>query len=175
MTDWFRHKAFIANSARLLPLLIVLLGAILRFHLIDHQSLWNDEGNSLRLAQRTIPDLVAAARLDIHPPGYYLALKAWLALTGDTEFALRALSALAGTLSVACVYALGRVLFAPGAGLLAALLVAINTFSVYYGQEARMYAALALWASVSMLVFVHWLMRPSWQKGVALAILNAAG
>ncbi len=160
---------------RLLPLAIILLAAILRFHLLDHQSLWNDEGNSLRLAQRAIPDLITASRLDIHPPGYYLALKGWRALTGESEFALRALSAFAGVLTVACVYALGRALFAHGAGVAAALLVTVNAFSVYYGQEARMYSLLALLAAASMLVFIRWLSKPSLMAAAALALLNAVG
>jgi hypothetical protein len=155
--------------------LIILLAAILRFHLLDHQSLWNDEGNSLRLAERSIPDLIEASRRDIHPPGYYILLKGWLLLTGDSEFALRALSAFAGVLTVACVYALGKALTSPGAGTLAALLVAINSFSIYYGQEARMYALLALLAAAAMLVFVRWLARPSWRLAVVLALINAAG
>ncbi len=170
-----RQRLYHLLLYRVLPVTIVLLAAIVRFRLLDSQSLWNDEGNSLRLAQRTIPDLIAAARLDIHPPGYYLALKGWRALTGESEFALRALSAYAGVLTVACVYALGRALFARGVGLLAALLVALNAFSVYYAQEARMYAMLALLAAASMLVFVRWLERSSWARAGALALLNAAG
>jgi mannosyltransferase len=173
------HTATWRRVQRILPQVtlfgIILLAAVLRFHLLGYQSLWNDEGNSLRLAQRSIPDLIEAARLDIHPPGYYLTLKMWRALTGESEFGLRALSAFAGVLTVACVYGLGRALFARGSGLLAALLVAVNAFSVYYGQEARMYALLALVASSSMLVFVRWLTHPSWRLGTALAVLNAAG
>src|SRR5258708_38018364 len=122
---------------KLLPLVVILLATVLRFHLLGHQSFWNDEGNTLRLVERPIPTLLENASHDIHPPGYYLALKAWWLLTGDSEFALRAFSALAGVLTVACVYALGRALSAPGAGALSALLVAVNAFSVYYGQEAR--------------------------------------
>jgi hypothetical protein len=76
---------------------------------------------------------------------------------------------------VACVYALGRALSAPGAGALAALLVAVNAFSVYYGQEARMYALLALFAAASMLVFVRWTARPAWRIALALTLINAAG
>lgn len=160
---------------RLAPLAILLLATGLRFHQIDQQSLWNDEGNSLRLAERAIPDLIGAARLDIHPPGYYLALKAWITVTGESEFALRSLSALFSVLAVACVYALGKKLFAQGAGTVAALLVALNTFNIYYGQEARMYAALALFAAASMWTFICWIDRPSWRSGIALALLNAAG
>src|SRR5258708_37045860 len=101
---------------QLLPLLIVLLAALLRFHMIDHQSLWNDEGNTLRLIERPINELLVNASHDIHPPGYYLVLKGWWSLTGESEFALRAFSALAGMLSVACVFALRRSLFAPEGG-----------------------------------------------------------
>lgn len=170
------------TRARLLNLLspvlvlaIVLLAAVLRFHEIGRQSLWNDEGNTLRLVERPIPSLLENASHDIHPPGYYLALKAWWSLTGESEFALRAFSALAGLLTVACVYALGRALSAPGAGALAALLVAVNAFSVYYGQEARMYALLALCAAASMLIFARWTARPAWKTALALALINAAG
>src|SRR5262245_10729348 len=154
---------------KLLPFVVILLAAVLRFHLLGHQSLWNDEGNTLRLVERPIPALLENASHDIHPPGYYLALKAWWLFTGETEFALRAFSALVGVLTVACVYALGRALFAPGAGLVAAFLVALNAFSVYYAQEARMYALLALLAAASMLVFVRWTARPSWPLALALA------
>src|SRR5947209_13900789 len=114
---------------KMLPLFVILLAACLRFHLLGNQSLWNDEGNTLRLVERPIPTLLENASHDIHPPGYYLALKAWWLLTGDSEFALRAFSALTGILTVACVYALGRALFAPGAGLVASFLVAVNAFS----------------------------------------------
>ncbi|HVO42084.1 MAG TPA: glycosyltransferase family 39 protein, partial [Aggregatilineales bacterium] len=106
-----RHRAIGRPGFGVAAALIVLLACGLRFYRIDYQSLWNDEGNSLRLAERSIPDLIAAARLDIHPPGYYLALKGWIALTGESEFSLRALSAFTGVLTVACVYALGRSLF----------------------------------------------------------------
>jgi 4-amino-4-deoxy-L-arabinose transferase-like glycosyltransferase len=157
------------------PLVIVLVAALLRFNGLGTQSLWNDEGNSLRLAQRPIPALITASRLDIHPPGYYLLLKWWLALMGETEFAMRALSALAGVLTVACVYALGKALYAPGAGVLAAALVAVNTSSLYYSQEARMYALLACWAAASMLAFVRWLKTPRWPSAITVALLNAAG
>src|SRR5215468_10772249 len=162
MIDWRYRLRLIPwqHIYRVLPFLIVFLAAALRLHWLGHQSLWNDEGNTLRLVERSIPDLLVAASRDIHPPGYYLALKAWWALTGESEFALRSFSAFMGVLTVACVYALGRSLFASGVGVLASLLVALNAFSVYYSQEARMYAMLALVAAAAMLVFIRWTARP---------------
>ena len=164
-----------ARAYRLLPLVALLLAALLRFHALAAQSLWHDEGNTLRLIQRELPELLSAASRDIHPPLYYLLLKAWSGLTGESEFALRAFSALSGVLSVACAYALGAALFASGVGMVAAFLTALNTFSIYYSQEARMYALLALIAALAMLCFVKWLdaRRPSLLIGMALC--NAAG
>src|SRR5260370_24599436 len=100
----------------LIVLAIVLLAAVLRFHEIGQQSLWNDEGNTLRLVERSIPSLLENASHDIHPPGYYLALKVWWSLTGESEFALRAFSALAGVPTRARGFAAGRALPVPGAG-----------------------------------------------------------
>jgi mannosyltransferase len=155
--------------------IILLVAALLRFHNLGEQSYWNDEGNTLRLVERALPDLIAAAGRDIHPPGYYLLLKAWHSLAGDTEFALRAFSALCGLLTVACVYQLGKLLFAAGAGAVAAFLVAINSFSVYYGQEARMYALLALVAVAALLALSRWLLYQRRAAALTLALLNALG
>ena len=129
---------------------VLLLAAGLRFHELGAQSLWNDEGNSVVQAGRSLSAIAEHAARDIHPPGYYWLLAGWKGLTGDSEFALRSLSALASVLSVAFALALGRRLYGDWAGLAAALLVALNTFSIYYAQEARMYALLALLGAAGM-------------------------
>ncbi len=133
-----------------LALIIVLAALYLRVHNLGTQSLWNDEGNSFVQATRSFADIAANAARDIHPPGYYMLLAVWRQLTGDTEFALRSLSAFASVLTVAFTYAIGRRLFGAFAGLVAALFVTLNTFNIYYAQEARMYALLALWSAASL-------------------------
>jgi hypothetical protein len=164
-----------SRAYRALPLVAILLAALLRFHALDAQSLWNDEGNTLRLIQRDVPALLEAASRDIHPPLYYLLLKAWYALTGESEFALRAFSALSGVLSVAVAYGLGTALFARGVGMIAAFLTALNTFSLYYSQEARMYALMALIAALAMLCFAKWLDSRRLLPLISMALFNAAG
>ena len=166
-----------ARLALIAALLILLAAFGTRFHALEAQSLWNDEGNSLRLAQRSPADLVDAAGRDIHPPGYYLLLKAWTQLAGESEFGLRSLSAFEGVLTVAFSMALSRLLFrARGAALLTGLLVTLNPFAIYYSQEARMYAQLGLLSVSSIWILVHFLAaqrRAPWI--VALAVVNAAG
>lgn len=171
-----------------LSLCIVFLAALVRFHELGAQSLWNDEGNSYVQATRSFADIADNAARDIHPPGYYWVLAIWRALTGDSEFSLRSLSAFASILTVAFTYAIGKRIFSPQAGLAAALFVALNTFSIYYAQEARMYALLAMWAAAGMRalagVLKNWARHPTgisvghaaplrWI--VALALFNAAG
>lgn len=134
---------------------IIFFSALVRFHDLDAQSFWNDEGSSYVQATRSFADIADNAARDIHPPGYYWLLAIWRGLTGDSEFALRALSAFASILTVAFTFSIGRQLFNPAAGLAAALLVAFNTFSIYYSQEARMYALLALWSAAGMWVVVE--------------------
>ena len=100
----------------LAAVLILLLATGLRFHRLDAQSFWNDEGNSARLSERAIPAILEGTASDIHPPLYYLLLHGWRALLGDSEFALRALSAFAGVLTVATVAALAKRRGAGGPG-----------------------------------------------------------
>lgn len=154
---------------------VLLFAALLRFHLLGAQSLWNDEGNSVVQSLRTFTDIADNAGRDIHPPGYYWLLAGWRLLAGTSEFALRSFSAFASVLSIAFAYALGRRLFGTGGALCAALLISLNTFSIYYAQETRMYALLALWAVASMWALAEFLRNPSLKWTVALALFNAAG
>jgi len=136
---------------------VLLLAAWLRFYRIEYQSYWNDEGNSRVLAGRSVAVIVRSAAADIHPPGYYLALKVWRGLAGESEFGLRSFSALAGLVLVALLYRLGREYFDAPAAVAAALLGAVNPFLIYYAQEARMYALLATLSAASFLLFSMWL------------------
>jgi uncharacterized membrane protein len=123
---------------------ILLLSTFLRFHLIDSQSLWNDEGNSYQMTQKSVSQILTDSAADIHPPLYYLLLSAWTRAAGTSEFALRGFSALSGLILIAVIYALGKKLFNPTAALIAAFCAAFNPALIYYSQEARMYELIAL-------------------------------
>ena len=137
-----------------LVIVILLLATALRFHRLGAQSLWYDEGVAYAHSLRTLPELIPLLQRNVHVPAYFTLLGWWQDLTGSSEFALRMLSALFSVISIAWTYALGARLFHPIAGLSAAALVALNSFSIYYAQEARMYAMLAAIAGASMWLFV---------------------
>ncbi|MEO0561450.1 MAG: glycosyltransferase family 39 protein [Chloroflexota bacterium] len=164
-----------------MAVIVLLVGAGLRFHALGAQSLWNDEGSSYVQATRTFQEIAVNAAADIHPPLYYWTLRVWRGFTGDTEFALRSLSALAGVLTIAFAYGAGLRLHPSRrsvgrlTGLAAATLVALNTFQIYYSQEARMYAALALWGTASLWALAGFFNRPNWRRGGTLGVVNALG
>jgi len=167
-----RRRALLAP---LLLLAILLLAFGLRFYRLDAQSLWNDEGTSVAVAQRDLATITRDAAHDIHPPLYYWLLSGWLRLLGRSEAAVRSLSALLGVVLVALTYLLSRWLGGRWLGLLAALLAAANPFQVYYSQEARMYVLLAVFATGTMLALVRLVERTSLPGFALLVLLEVAG
>lgn len=135
-------------------LALVAVGGILRLIGITHQSLWLDEAFSAYLAAHRFPQILAfVSSSDAHPPLYYLILHVWMIL-GQSELALRALSAVASLAAVLMTYALGRSLANSRVAVLAAALMALSAFQVWYAQEARMYALTTLATLVAMWAFV---------------------
>ncbi|HIQ02034.1 MAG TPA: hypothetical protein EYH30_07885, partial [Anaerolineales bacterium] len=131
---------------RLFPLwpFLIALSFALRLYHLDAQPIWWDEAISIRLATSSLPDLLTDRAAHVHPPLYFLLLKAWVTLAGSTAFSARFLSAWFNTLLVPAVYAFGHRWLGRRAGAWAALLVAISPLYVVYAQEARAYALLPL-------------------------------
>ncbi|MBE2235459.1 MAG: glycosyltransferase family 39 protein [Anaerolinea sp.] len=155
------------------------------------QSLWRDEVDAIHFASRPLPELLATfSRPGENGPLFFALLSPWLALLGSSEFALRFQAALAGVLAVPLTYALARRLLATaGMGelryaaglalgnvpLLAALLVAVNPYLVWYSQEGKMYAWLVTLTLALLLAFLAALQRGGWPRWLGyLALLAVA-
>ena len=167
------------RRADILLVLVLLLALGLRFYRIDAQSLWNDEGTSVALAQRDLLTIARSAAHDIHPPLYYYLLHGWIALWGQSELAVRSLSALLGTVLVLFTIQLGKLMLpsmaaeggeaahtgcaqAEHIGLLAGLFAALSPFLVYYAQETRMYTLCACLGAASTWALLQLL--PRWSR-----------
>ncbi|MBI4300259.1 MAG: glycosyltransferase family 39 protein [Chloroflexi bacterium] len=121
---------------------LVLLGAVLRFYRIESNGLNLDEAWSLWMVKHSTVDIVRKIWFesgDATPPTYYVLLHGFISL-GDGLVALRALSVIAGALTVWLVFRLAADLFGPRAAALSAFLVAIAPLQIEYSQEARAYA-----------------------------------
>lgn len=130
------------RATQLALLAILLLAFVLRVHHLGAQSLWYDEAVTAQVAQQGLAELTRWTADDIQPPLYYALMAGWTRLAGVSEWALRFPSLFFGVAAVALACALGRRLFGPPAGLIAALLAAAQPLWLYYSQEARMYTLL---------------------------------
>ena len=110
---------------------VVILAFALRVAGLDFQSLWRDEVDAVRFATRAW-DQVFGMFLEPgqNGPLYYLMLRPWLHIAGESEYALRFFSVVFGTLAVGLVYRLARRLFPslPFLALVAALLTATSPY-----------------------------------------------
>ena len=88
--------------------------------------------------------LIARTAADIHPPLYYVLLKAWMSAAGVGPIQARLFSILVGTLTVPVVYVFARQLLPKGAAFAGFVVTAAAAFHVYYSQEVRMYGLLTL-------------------------------
>src|SRR5579884_469296 len=150
------------DRAAVAALIVTVVALALRLWHLSFQSLWWDEGVSIYLSGAGVRALTIGKdfAVDLHPPGYHLALAAWRVLLGPSVFSDRLFSALCGTLTIPLSYALVRTITyrlgapperygkhttspspspmerGPGgeAAFLAAVLAAISPIDVYYSQ-----------------------------------------
>ncbi len=157
--------ARLTPRTRLLIILLLLAAWAWRLYGLEAQSLWRDEVDSLRFATRDLPQVLAAfTRPGENGPLYYLLLRPWLALMGQSEYALRWTSVFAGLLALPLTFIWGRRLFNPTIGLIAALLLAVNPYHLWYSQEARMYALLVVMTLLALWSFANAVERGKWWR-----------
>jgi len=155
LTERWRSLTGRAGAAPVAVSALVLLALALRLPGLS-QSLYGDELFTYELAIR--PSLGAVldgvrSSLEVSPPGY--TILAWLFQQfGPAQFWSRAASLIAGVLLVPVVYALGLRVANRRAGLLAAALLALSPFAIFYASEARAYSLVALLLAASTLVLL---------------------
>jgi hypothetical protein len=150
------EKYDLEELAPWLAIVITLIGGGLRILLLDHKGMWLDETFSVWLANHSVVELLQwTAKIDQHPPLYYLLLHYWVALNGDTPHSVRLLSALFGAGTIPIVYLIGKRMSGAIMGLAAAVLLALSPFNIRFAQEARMYTCLTFNAAVAIYALVR--------------------
>lgn len=145
------------SSARVpILILIILLAFWLRLHNIDAFSFWTDEGLTPLRSGYPISEILSNRIIiqegttnDTHPAFYFLLIHLTRRLFGETDFAYRFPSALAGILLVPVMFQFGRRLRDDWVGLVAAFLTAVNAIYIWYANEARMYTIVVLLMAVA--------------------------
>ncbi len=116
-------------------------------------------------------DIAWRAEAGNQSPLYFYLVWGEVRLLGHHEWTLRLPSLLAGTVLIGAVWTLVRHWTgSASAGLLAALLVAVNRDCIFFAQEARPYALVQLSAVVHAAIFIQLLQRPTllWRSAFVL-------
>ncbi|MFF9900221.1 glycosyltransferase family 39 protein [Streptomyces longispororuber] len=128
---------------------------------IERGSLWRDEGVTLQVARRSLPEIWHLLHsVDAVHGLYYLLMHAVLP-SGAGEVALRLPSVCGAAATAGLVAALGARLARPRVGLWAGLLYAVTPFAGQYAQQGRSYALVAAGAALSTLLFARAAERPA--------------
>jgi len=154
---------------------ITAAAAAIRFATLGQQSFDHDEAvTAWRVLHPSLgATLNVTAHLERTPPLYYFLAWLWSKAMGTGQVDLRVLSATFGTLTVPVAFLAGRELASRRAGLVAAALVAVNPFLVWYSQEARAYALLVLLTVLGLYLFSRALRAPSERNLTLWAIASA--
>ena len=121
----------------------ILYSIIVRFLNLGELSFWGDDGmtyvSTISVLEYGYPRLpsgyimfhnIASAYLNVIP----------VLLFGDNEFAYRSFNALTGVLVIPLVFLLARELANKYIGLIASVVIALNTWQIEYSREARYYS-----------------------------------
>jgi len=134
---------------------IVFLGTFLRVYNIDSKELWYDEAVTSKIVSYQYNEIFTLSKADFHPPLYYVVLKSWVTIFGDSELSLRFPSVIFGVLTIVATYFLAKYVTSnTKKALWASLIIAINPFLIIYSKEARSYSLMALLIVLTTLVFL---------------------
>jgi mannosyltransferase len=167
-------KVWLERRSGWILVVALLTGASLRWLRIGAHGLWYDEALSSLIAHLSLKQILANAAATDHPPGYYLLLHFWLSV-GQSEAAIRSLSALFSLGAIPLVYGLGCWLFDPSAAALAALGMALFPFQVCFAQEARMYGMVIFLAAALMWLFFYAISEEAWWSWVGYVLVATWG
>jgi len=143
-------------GSRALTHLILLAALALRLWRLGDANLWWDEALAIWAVRKGLVGATLWTASDVHPPLYFWSLWVWVRFFGQSEFAMRSLSAFAGVLTVALVRCVGARLGGRHTGNLAALLTALARFHVWWSQEMRMYVLAGLLGMASIYCLLRW-------------------
>jgi uncharacterized membrane protein len=133
---------------------ILFLASIIRFTDLVKRDFWYDEAFTGVAVKESFSNMITMIVNDVHPPMYYLALKAFSYFFSYSVYGIRLFSAIFGVLTVWAVYLVAKELFDRRTALWSSFIASISPFAIQYSQEARMYSMLVFLILISAYFFI---------------------
>jgi len=188
MTFWSSLKARQELVVAVALGVILTVGALLRLHDVEYRTLthpeaytpgidlpWHLSNPNPRFSLWQI--LAGTIAGEPHPPGYYIVMLGWTKWFGSSILALRLPSVLFGVASLLLIYVLARYTEDTLTALLAAAMLALNGFHLYWSQAARMYSMACFLGLLSTVLLVLIVKQTARQRtyGILYAVSTLAG
>ena len=175
-------------GATLALAVILIAGAVLRLNNVEYRTLdhpeaytpgidlpWHLSNPNPRFnLSQTLAGTIAG---EPHPPGYYVVMLGWTKWFGSSILALRLPSLLFGVASILLIYVLARYTEDTLTALLAAAMLALNGFHLYWSQAARMYSMACFLGLLSTVLLVLIVKQTARQRtcGILYVVFIVAG
>ncbi|MFA5127402.1 MAG: glycosyltransferase family 39 protein [Patescibacteria group bacterium] len=142
------------KKTNFLLITILIVGTALRLAAVfKYGNFWDDEMFSFVYSQKSWPQGLIYWLWETNPPLHLLILKIWFYIFPAMEFFARLPSLIAGMMTIYAVYILGRNIFNGKTALLAAFLLAVHPYHIFWSATARVYAVLVLLATISTIYY----------------------
>lgn len=153
---------------------LLVFSAAMRFYHLDYQSLWLDEIHTMLEAnpKQSMSDVyISISTGEQMPPLYFYSIYFLFKIFGYTTLVARSFSAVLGVIGIFSIYKLGSELYSKQVGLLAALLLSINPFHLFFSQEARPYIVLLIFTVSAFTALVKYLKCPNRKNAIIYGLL----
>jgi uncharacterized membrane protein len=162
------------TSKNIILILLFAAAAVLRIYDIDAKNMWFDEVYSWKISNGSIIKIVSETAGDIHPPLFYILLKAWKSIFTDSVISMRMLSVMLSLISMYVLYNITRrILETNTQRLLVLLLFALSPLNIFYSQEVRMLSLNLLLTLTSVYFFIRYLSNPKGTYGAIYCVATA--
>jgi uncharacterized membrane protein len=129
--------------------LLVAAALATRLLWLGEKELFRDEAASWLESRYPLQELFRVASSEPYPPLYALALKAWMAVAGDSEAALRALSVRASVVVVLAAWRWAHEALGKWPGLVVVLVLGLSPVAISNARTARMYSLETAFATIA--------------------------
>lgn len=151
----------------LLITLVFVISFLLRFYRLGLHDFWFDEIFSVNYS--------AEPWHNWNAPLYWIFLHFWAKICGVSEFSLRFPSMLCSFLTTGLVFLLGKELFDKKTAILAALLISLSPFHLWYAQEARDYSMVLFFGTLSSYFLFLAVKKSSFKRWLLFVLISLAG
>ena len=163
--NWIKDNKYVV--------LILIIATFLRFYKLDFQSLWLDELYTMNVASPDhgfIEMIKDVTFRESFPYLYFIIVKTFFLLFGHYSIVARIPSAIFGVLCVWMIYKLGKELVSKKVGLIAAILITFNQYSIYNSQDARAYSFYLFFVILSYYQLNRFIQNPSKSSAIKYGI-----